>query len=68
MNSVKRKLTLPSLHADASTFLLLVIRFEDWQTKVFTKFTSHGTADNFLQDKDGNKTWNIESLVTEVIS
>jgi len=52
MNSVKRKLTLPSLHADASTFLLLVI--------------SHGTADNFLQDKDGNKTWNIESLVTEM--
>ena len=25
-------------------------------------------ADNFLQDKDGNDTWNIESLVTEVIS
>ena len=36
MNSVKRKLTLPSLHADASTFLLLVIRFVDCQTKVFT--------------------------------
>ena len=27
---------------------------------------SHGTADNFLLDTEGNKTWNIESLVTEV--
>lgn len=52
MNSLKRQLTLPELHADASCFLLLVI--------------SHGTADNFLQDKDGAKTWNIESLVTEM--
>ena len=31
-----------------------------------TALHSHGTADNFLLDKDGNKTWNIESLVTEV--
>ena len=29
---------------------------------------SHGTADNFLLDTEGNKTWNIESLVTEVSS
>ena len=28
---------------------------------------SHGTADNFLLDSEGNKTWNIESLVTEVV-
>ena len=28
--------------------------------------SSHGTADNFIVDKDGNKTWNIESLITEV--
>eukprot|EP00091_Calanus_sinicus_P004929 TRINITY_DN15297_c0_g1_i1.p1 TRINITY_DN15297_c0_g1~~TRINITY_DN15297_c0_g1_i1.p1 ORF type:complete len:318 (-),score=123.24 TRINITY_DN15297_c0_g1_i1:276-1205(-) len=52
MNSVKRKVTEESKHKDANCFLMLII--------------SHGTADNFLVDKDGNKTWNIESLVTEV--
>ena len=31
-------------------------------------FCSHGTADNFLLDTEGNKTWNIESLVTEVVT
>ena len=36
------------------------------QPKLTSIFYSHGTADNFLVDKDGNKTWNIESLVTEV--
>eukprot|EP00092_Neocalanus_flemingeri_P038831 GFUD01042275.1.p1 GENE.GFUD01042275.1~~GFUD01042275.1.p1 ORF type:complete len:543 (+),score=121.27 GFUD01042275.1:118-1746(+) len=52
MNVVKRKVTEESKHKDANCFLMLII--------------SHGTADNFLLDKDGNKTWNIESLVTEV--
>ena len=52
MNTVKRKMTEEKLHRDANCFLMLII--------------SHGTADNFLLDKDGNKTWNIESLVTEV--
>ena len=31
-----------------------------------SRLGSHGTEDNFLQDKDGAKTWNIESLITEV--
>ena len=73
MNSLKRQLTLPELHADASCFLLLVIRCKINQRENFHKkfdlnvqLCSHGTADNFLQDKDGAKTWNIESLVTEV--
>ena len=52
MNSVKRKVTEEKLHKDANCFLMLII--------------SHGTADNFLLDREGNKTWNIESLVTEV--
>jgi len=52
MNMVKRKVTEESKHKDANCFLMLII--------------SHGTADNFILDKDGNKTWNIESLVTEV--
>jgi len=52
MNIIKRKVTEESNHKDANCFLMLII--------------SHGTADNFLLDKDGNKTWNIESLVTEV--
>jgi len=52
MNNLKRKLTEETRHRDANCFLMLII--------------SHGTADNFLLDKDGNKTWNIESLVTEV--
>jgi len=52
MNVVKRKITTESMHKDSNCFLLLVI--------------SHGTADNFLLDKDGNKTWNLESLVTEI--
>ena len=64
---MKRKLTEDKLHKDSNCFLFLII--------------SHGTADNFLLDRcllntheyyiifvarDGNKTWNIESLVTEV--
>jgi predicted peroxiredoxin len=52
MNIVKRKMTEKSKHNDANCFLLLII--------------SHGTADNFIVDTEGNKTWNIESLVTEV--
>ena len=52
MNAVKRKVTEEKLHKDANCFLMLII--------------SHGTADNFLLDREGNKTWNIESLVTEV--
>jgi len=52
MNIVKRKVTEESKHKDANCFLMLII--------------SHGTADNFIVDKDGNKTWNIESLITEV--
>jgi len=52
MNLVKRKVTEEKLHREANCFLMLVI--------------SHGTADNFLLDCEGNKTWNIESLVTEV--
>ena len=54
MNAVKRKLTEDKLHRDYNCFLLVMI--------------SHGTGDNFLLDREGNKTWNIESLVTEVIS
>ena len=49
---VKRKLTEEKLHRDSNCFLMLII--------------SHGTADNFLLDREGNKTWNIESLVTEI--
>merc|ERR1711892_545293 len=52
MNSVKRSFTEQRIHSDSNCFLVLVI--------------SHGTADNFLQDRDGNRTWNIESLITEV--
>jgi len=52
MNNLKRTLTNPDLHRNSSCFLLLII--------------SHGTEDNFLQDTHGAKTWNIESLVTEV--
>merc|ERR1711892_149543 len=51
MNMVKRKVTEESKHKDANCFLMLII--------------SHGTAD-FILDKDREKTWNIESLVTEV--
>ena len=49
---MKRKVTEEKLHRDSNCFLMLII--------------SHGTADNFLLDRDGNKTWNIESLVTEI--
>ena len=69
MNSVKRKVTEESKHKDANCFLMLIIRFVSSVTVINqTDFYiySHGTADNFLVDKDGNKTWNIESLVTEV--
>ena len=52
MNAVKRKLTEDKLHRDYNCFLLVMI--------------SHGTGDNFLLDREGNKTWNIESLVTEI--
>jgi len=52
MNSVKRDFTDIKLHSDSNCFLVLVI--------------SHGTSDNFLQDRDANRTWNIESLITEV--
>jgi hypothetical protein len=52
MNGLKREMTRSARHRDASCFLLLVI--------------SHGTADNFLQDREGTKTWNLESLVTEI--
>ena len=52
MNAVKRKLTEEKLHRDYNCFLLVMI--------------SHGTGDNFLLDREGNKTWNIESLVTEI--
>jgi len=49
---VKRKMTEEKSHKDANCFLMVII--------------SHGTADNFIVDTDGNKAWNIESLVTEV--
>ena len=52
MNAVKRRLTEDKLHRDYNYFLLVMI--------------SHGTGDNFLLDREGNKTWNIESLVTEI--
>ena len=39
MNAVKRKLTEDKLHRDSNCFLFLII--------------SHGTADNFLLDRDG---------------
>jgi len=52
MNMVKRKMTEEKCHKDANCFLMVII--------------SHGTADNFIVDTDGNKAWNIESLVTEV--
>ena len=38
MNAVKRKLTEDKLHRDSNCFLFLII--------------SHGTADNFLLDRD----------------
>ena len=52
MNAVKRKLTEDKLHRDSNRFLFLII--------------SHGTADNFIQCCEGTRTWNIESVVTEV--
>ena len=52
MNDLKRKFTEEDKHKDSSCFLLLII--------------SHGTADNFIQCCEGTRTWNIESVVTEV--
>ena len=63
-------MTEEKLHRDANCFLMLIIRSREfsrstWYIRKFS-FCSHGTADNFLLDTEGNKTWNIESLVTEV--
>ena len=58
------RLSYPTQSTHRSTLLLrnnFCFDFELW----FFIF-SHGTADNFLLDIEGNKTWNIESLVTEV--
>ena len=52
MNDLKRDFTAEDKHKDSSCFLVLII--------------SHGTADNFIQCSEGTRTWNIESLVTEV--
>jgi len=52
MNNIKRNFTEVRIHSDSNCFLVLVI--------------SHGTSDNFLQDRNGTRTWNIESLITEV--
>ena len=52
---------LPKALIDPPFWIKFCLDFEFW----FFIF-SHGTADNFLLDIEGNKTWNIESLVTEV--
>ena len=69
MNSVKRKLTEDKLHRDSNCFLFLIISHG-----TADNFLLDRSAFSFLitlnQSKvyirDGNKTWNIESLVTEV--
>ena len=69
MNSVKRKLTEDKLHRDSNCFLFLIISHG-----TADNFLLDRSALSFLitlnQSKvyirDGNKTWNIESLVTEV--
>ena len=68
MNNVKRKMTEEGKHKDANCFLILIIRYHDPISIINHGHLlfSHGTADNFIVDKEGNKTWNIESLVTEV--
>ena len=69
MNSVKRKLTEDKLHRDSNCFLFLIISHGTADNflldrSAFSLLITYNQSKVFI--RDGNKTWNIESLVTEV--